>query len=123
MYVILFLNIKSEDVKHVLLTTVTTAHAEIKVTVNKNMAILRHRLSATIRPGGTQLSMCSKGVSVAGFELQHPSNQHKYTKTSRTMKVGPSVPYNIIPLPTIDSIILKYIKVWLYVCVRHYPWL
>lgn len=59
------------------LTSVITAQADINVTDTKNIANLKHLLSATICPGGEQAPGSSTGVSEGGRGPQHPSNQHK----------------------------------------------
>lgn len=82
------------------LTTVIAAHAEIRMTDTKNIAIRRHLLFATISPGGEQAPGSSTGVSEGGTGLQQPSNQQRYTKIINTINVGDRVPYSTMLLKT-----------------------
>lgn len=64
----------------------------MRTTETRKIASRRHRLSATICPGGKQASGSSTGVSDGGRGPQHPFIQHKYTNINNTTNVGVKVP-------------------------------
>lgn len=75
---------------------------DINITETRNIARRKHLVSATICPGGEQVRWSLINVS-EDLRPQHPSNQHKYTKMSSTIKVGANVPYKMILLKNYNN--------------------